>query len=49
MLDGIKPLANEVLANLMKIHYPNWYRKMYICSISKKSQKTFSSFWNVSN
>ena len=27
MLNGIKPLANNVLANLMQNHYPNWYTK----------------------
>jgi hypothetical protein len=27
MLDGIKPLANNVLANLMQEYYPNWYTK----------------------
>ena len=27
MLNGIKPLADEVLANLIKVYYPNWYQK----------------------
>ena len=27
MLNGIKPLADEVLTNLIKVYYPNWYQK----------------------
>ena len=27
MLNGIKSLADEVLANLIKVYYPNWYQK----------------------
>jgi hypothetical protein len=36
MLDGIKPLADEVLANLMKTHYPNWYQKCISVQYPKK-------------
>jgi hypothetical protein len=36
MLDGIKPLADEVLANLMKTHYPNWYQKCILVQYPKK-------------
>ena len=32
MLDGIKPLANNVLAKLMQDYYPNWYTKYTVQS-----------------
>ena len=52
MLDGIKPLANNVLIKLMQDHYPNWYTKyISVCypnkvySVLKKSLKFFKSIF----
>ena len=36
MLDGIQPLADDILANLIKIHYPNWYNKLISVQYPKK-------------
>jgi hypothetical protein len=36
MLDGIKPLADNILANLIQIHYPNWYQKLISVQYPKK-------------
>ena len=36
MLDGIVPLADNVLTNLMKIHYPSWYKKCISVKYPKK-------------
>ena len=44
MLDGIKPLANEVLANLMKIYYSKWYQKCISIWYPKKIKKLFQVF-----
>ena len=44
MLDGIKPLADEVLGNIMKNHYPKWYKKCIAVKYSKKVKKLFQVF-----
>ena len=36
MLDGIKPLIDEVLANLIRNYYPNWYQKCNSVQYPKK-------------
>jgi hypothetical protein len=41
MLDGIIPLADEVLAQLIQIHYPSWYKK---CISVKYPKQVFYLF-----
>jgi hypothetical protein len=36
MLNGIQPLADNILANLIKDHYPNWYQKLISVQYPKK-------------
>ncbi|KAF0480806.1 calnexin independence factor cif1 [Gigaspora margarita] len=44
MLDGIIPLADNVLANIIQKHYPNWYNKLKLVQYPKKVKKLFKVF-----
>ena len=36
MLNGIQLLADNILTNLIEIHYPNWYKKLISVQYLKK-------------
>jgi hypothetical protein len=46
MLDGIIPLADKVLTNLMQVHYPSWYEKCISIKYQKKVKK-FSEIFSM--